>query len=220
MVEPRDVERENFIMDDKYPEAAGPESNPDSDYAPNSDIFKKKPIIPIVIGSLGFVILVILVVRIFSAPRNTVDLDYVQSLETRIHDLENQLLKREDLDQTHDRIEQQDSRVDAIKQKLDGFEKTVTIQIDQLIQEIVVLQQKRARAPSAVAPRSRDTAKKQSQTSPIPTAIRRFHVVQSGETLYRISRRYGLSVDQLRSFNNLAADAAIYPGQKLKIEKP
>jgi LysM repeat protein len=220
MVEPRNVERENFIMDDDYPEEAGTESNPDSYYASASDIFKKKPIIPIVIGGLGFVILVILAVRVFSAPRNTVDLDYVQSLETRINDLENQLLKREDLDQINDRIERQVSRITAVSQKLDGFEKTVATQIDQVIKEIVLLQQKRGRTPSAAAPRSQDTAKKQSVTSSTPTSTPRFHIVQSGETLYRIGRRYGLSVDQLRSFNNLAPNAAIYPGQKLKIEKP
>ena len=220
MVDPKDIERENFVMDDGYPEEAASESRTQPYHASASDVFKKKPLIPIVIGSLGLVILVILFARFFSAPRSEVDLDYVHSLETRISDLENQLLKRAELNQTIDRIAQQESRMNSIGQQLNRFESTVTTQIDQIIKEIGLLHQKRAHGSPATKPKPKTAAKKRSVTSPKPKSTPRFHVVQSGETLYRISRRYGLTVDQLQSFNNLAPDAAIYPGQKLKIEKP
>ena len=41
------------------------------------------------------------------------------------------------------------------------------------------------------------------------------HVVQEGENLYRISLKYGVSVEKLRSLNDLQPDEAIYPGQEL-----
>ncbi|MGD9005842.1 MAG: LysM domain-containing protein, partial [Desulfobacterales bacterium] len=48
----------------------------------------------------------------------------------------------------------------------------------------------------------------------------KIHTVKQGETLYRISRRYNLTVDQLRQYNQLDSKAAIYPGQKLKVSSP
>jgi membrane-bound lytic murein transglycosylase D len=43
------------------------------------------------------------------------------------------------------------------------------------------------------------------------------HVVESGETLWGIARRYSVSVDSLRTANGLASEAALQPGQKLRI---
>ena len=40
------------------------------------------------------------------------------------------------------------------------------------------------------------------------------HVVKPGETLYRISRRYGVSVDKIKKWNKLP-DEIIEVGQKL-----
>ncbi|GAA4275863.1 glucosaminidase domain-containing protein [Aquimarina mytili] len=52
-------------------------------------------------------------------------------------------------------------------------------------------------------------------TSPIRTQDGG-HVVQQGDTLYSISRRYKISVQELRSYNNLA-DNTIHVGQVLKV---
>lgn len=43
------------------------------------------------------------------------------------------------------------------------------------------------------------------------------HEVKKGETLYSISRKYGISVGELCSENNLSTSAVIKTGQKLKI---
>lgn len=51
------------------------------------------------------------------------------------------------------------------------------------------------------------------------TALAGEHVVQSGENLYSISRRYGLSVNSLREWNNMSSDL-LYPCGILKITAP
>jgi membrane-bound lytic murein transglycosylase D len=43
------------------------------------------------------------------------------------------------------------------------------------------------------------------------------HHIQPGDTLYALSRKYGVSVDQLRSWNGLDESSILQVGQKLKI---
>ena len=45
------------------------------------------------------------------------------------------------------------------------------------------------------------------------------HVVQSGETVFRIARQYGVSVQQIRKWNNLKNDV-IEVGQQLVVAQP
>ncbi|MBL8660348.1 MAG: M23 family metallopeptidase [Rhodospirillales bacterium] len=47
----------------------------------------------------------------------------------------------------------------------------------------------------------------------------RIHTVQSGETLYGISRAYGVGVYDLAQYNGLAAPYAIHEGQRLSIPR-
>ena len=44
---------------------------------------------------------------------------------------------------------------------------------------------------------------------------KRYHTVRSGETLWGISRRYGLTVEEFRSLNNFSPGGTIYPDQRL-----
>ena len=48
-------------------------------------------------------------------------------------------------------------------------------------------------------------------------ATKDFHVIQQGESLYSIARRYGLRVDQLQEWNKMGISALISPCAKLRI---
>lgn len=56
-------------------------------------------------------------------------------------------------------------------------------------------------------------------TAPPPSAKTppKVHVVKAGETLYQISRRYGVAVDRLKQLNNMGDDVTIRPGQELVV---
>jgi LysM repeat protein len=47
------------------------------------------------------------------------------------------------------------------------------------------------------------------------TAKKRYHTVRVGESLYLISRRYGLTVKNIQHLNKLNDRSVIYLGQKL-----
>lgn len=48
-------------------------------------------------------------------------------------------------------------------------------------------------------------------------ATPKVHEVRSGDSLWSIAHRYGLTIDVLRRFNKLGARAMVHPGQKLKL---
>jgi membrane-bound lytic murein transglycosylase D len=99
-------------------------------------------------------------------------------------------------------------------ERIDRFEGTVTTQIDQIIKELGKLHQKTGSAPAPKAKAPKPVAKTGTEKKV------RFHEVSAGETLYSISRRYGLTVDQLRTYNDIGKNTAIRPGQKLKLSPP
>ena len=43
------------------------------------------------------------------------------------------------------------------------------------------------------------------------------HVVSKGDTLYSIAKRHGLSLDQIRLFNDLDEDSVLQPGQRIRV---
>ena len=49
------------------------------------------------------------------------------------------------------------------------------------------------------------------------TGQKKYHTVQKGETLYRISKKYRISMEELRKLNNLSTDRPIRAGQKLLV---
>jgi membrane-bound lytic murein transglycosylase D len=76
-----------------------------------------------------------------------------------------------------------------------------------------------AQAPADAS--SQDIVVKKENAAPVNMSSKDMHahVVESGETLWSISRRYGLSVNELREMNGLEKDARIRPGDKLVVGK-
>ncbi len=217
MVDPRDDNREDFIINGDF-DAEEEEDFTQQEYYKNSaEVFQKKLIMPFVIGGLGLVVLVMLFVFILSRPKNAVDQEYLQSLENRMQQLEKKLATIGVMDQTIERIGKQEQELDLLDKKINRFESTVTTQIDQIIKELGVLHQKTSQKAASEAPKPKTVEKKQPVASKKAASTTKFHQVRAGETLYRISRQYSLSVEQLRSYNDLAPNTAIYPGQKLRL---
>jgi len=218
MVDQRDDNRDDFIINEDFAaEEEEEEIHRQQYYRNSSEVFRKKSIIPFAIGGLVLVVVVILVVLFLARPENEVDREYLQALESRMQQLEQKQASIGVLDQALDRLGKQEQALAVLDKKLNHLESTVTTQIDQIIKELGVLHQKTAQKQASVTPAPKTADKNQPVASKKAESTVKFHQVQAGDTLYRISRRYGLTIEQLRSYNNLAPDAAIYPGQKLNL---
>lgn len=116
------------------------------------------------------------------------------------------------------------SKVIALEQRIAGLEKQITElhgkisssgpdptllqRVDALWQKVEALEKQPTAEPKAKSP-----------APPKPTASteKKYHTVKKGETLYRISRKYGISVEELRKLNNLSKDLSLRAGQKLLV---
>lgn len=210
---PKDT-REDFVISNGYDEEEEEDLGREDYYSRPTGVLQNKSNLPYIIGGVGLVIVVILFVIILSGSSDGVKLEQLQSLEKRIEQLEKRMTTMGVMDQALERIDKSEKELGLIMERVDRFESTLTTQIDQIIKELGVLHQKTGSSPTPKTQAPKPVAK----TGTGKKA--KFHEVSVGETLYSISRRYDLTVDQLREYNNIGKDAAIRPGQKLKLSPP
>ena len=94
--------------------------------------------------------------------------------------------------------------------RLDRLETSFAHRISDMEKRIKKLQAKPAKP---VVKQRQAPVAKTSKSKPISKT----HVVKKGETLYSISKLYGVTLTQLMGFNKLSKGAVINPGQKLKV---
>ena len=214
MVEGSKKNHEDFVIskddDTDEQEDLGQEDYYDS----QTSLLQSKSNLPYIIGGIGLVIIAILLFMVLSGPSDGKNSKQLQALEERIQRLEQKLATVSVIDQALDRIDNNEKEINLFLERVDRFEGTVTTQIDQIIKELGVLHQKTDSVPAPKAKANQPVAKS-TETKKINV-----HEVKAGETLYSISRRYSLTVDQLRTYNNIGQNAAIQPGQKLKLSPP
>lgn len=118
------------------------------------------------------------------------------------------------------------TRIDLMEQKMIGFEKQIEdiqtkisslspdqslIQrIDTIEQRLQLLEKQKSSSPE-IKQKPQPISKAQTSTK------KRFHTVEKGETLYKIAKKYNLSVDELIRINGLSKDKPVKIGQKLLV---
>jgi len=118
------------------------------------------------------------------------------------------------------------SRMAAIEQKVTDLETQVTElqgksnkggtdpfllhQLEALTKRVEALE-KRGQQPG-VESKTRPTP-----TKPTAASQMKYHTVQRGETLLKIGKKYGITVEELRKLNNLSKGQSIKVGQKLLV---
>ncbi len=217
MVDSGNDNREDFIINKDDAEEEAEDFHREGYYGTSTDIFRKKSALPFIIGGVGLIVLVLIFGIILSGRNEGADRQSLQLLETRIEQLEKKLAAIGAMDQTLEQLEKQEQGLNAMGERFKVFESTVNTQIDQIIKELGTLHQKLDRTPVAKTQALPPAEKKAPAAAQKKAAAPEIYQVQTGDTLFRISRRFGLTVDQLRSYNNLAQDAAIHPGQKLNL---
>lgn len=119
-----------------------------------------------------------------------------------------------------------EARLIAIEQKIQGFEKQLgdvqekisTSRPDDLIQRLDLFEQRLQQLEKQRKPSPTETnLKPQILTKTQITKEKKYHIIQKGETLFKIAKKYNMSVEELRRLNGLSEGKPIRAGDKLII---
>jgi LysM repeat protein len=114
----------------------------------------------------------------------------------------------------------------ALEQKISALERQIadlrgkvdTLGPDSaLLQRVEAITQKVEALEKQKQPTAESKAKPSAPSKPAVSAEKQYHTVQKGDSLYRISKKYGISVEELTKLNNLSADQPLRTGQKLLV---
>ncbi len=111
---------------------------------------------------------------------------------------------KEGLDKVNERLKQLESKIDQIEAQSTETNESVTT----LGSYVISLEERMDHLTKEI---EKSSIKKQT----VSQEEKQYHKVHRGDTLYSISRKYGLSVDEIRRLNNLSDNKPIQPGQKL-----
>ena len=202
----------DFLEDEDYPVWQKPKKSLFGD-----KLFKKLEI-PFIAMGVGLIVLIILFVVSISGRDNTNFDIQVASIEKRLRQIEDRLNNLELNTGGGKQVEEQNSKLVEINDKVSRLEASVALRMDQIAAEMNRMQK---RASSARTSRATTTGAKKTTTSkPAQTTSNlKYHQVRAGETLYGIGKRYGLKLGELLRLNKMKSGAVIYPGQKLVVGK-
>jgi LysM repeat protein len=176
-----------------------------------SNLLKKTDGIPLSRFGIGFLILAILLILLFTRSRSSTVESRILALENRMTNLEESIAKFEAIDDRVAQIWEQAQTFEQFKERFQRSEASLILRMDQMTKNLDNLKKQMNKSSASKAKPSTTT------TVSKKTAKKRFHTVKPGETLYKIGRQYGLTVEKMRHLNKLPDGAAIHPGQKLLV---
>jgi LysM repeat protein len=174
-------------------------------------IFEKIPLSKL---GISFLILLILLLLLFARNKIIEYENRIGVLENRVKSVEEKGIKLDAMDDGMVQIGEQSQTIEQLNARLDRSETALTLRMDEISKNFEKLEKQMAdneiqKAKSSKAVKAAKVSKS--------TAKNRYHIVKSGETLYSISRRYGVAVKALRMINKLGDGGVIHPGQKLVV---
>ena len=163
----------------------------------------------------GVILLIALILLILPRGSDRTGRDPLKSLELRLQQMERKMIRLERQGNKLSKLEE-DFKNYALKMmdRVDSIEKSLS-----LIRKRLAAKSQTGYTKKAAQPPVKKIPSKP-RTGPGTQAGKQYHTVRPGETLYRISLRYGLTVNELLRINKLGPGAVIHPGQKLLFALP
>jgi len=216
-----------IVEDDHFDKETAYESWQESTMTGRTGFFRRYWVL------LALLILALLGLYIFySATRpksKTVRLSQATILDSRIDELELRLSGLEEKASETDQSDKPGVQVEAIDRladRMDRLESSFKTWMEEMAAKMEAVQKKpvtqkpvaKAKPKKQVSAEKKETkvVPKKEKQAPAGDSKARYHTVQPDETLYRISLKYGLSVDRLKELNQLPNNI-IKLGQKLRV---
>ena len=186
----------------------------------NAGVLGEKSKLPFIIIGGGVLCLIVLFFILNPRPPQNKFPD-IRPIEARLGQLEERLnrleLLRDQMKNTEDqvRILSESQALDQDLAKKVQMNADVLSEIQKKINAMEFGVKKTERMAAPPTPPSSSLNLKDDQKTVPTDANAIYHTVQKGETLFRISKKYGISTQKLQEMNNIDAKTTIYAGQKL-----
>lgn len=203
------AEEEEFFDEEQYSPWADRKDNR------KGRAFKKIPLLLVLLVAAIVALVVALLMLVMNGNAGDGSSRQLTALNERLQKLEERLDKYEAIDEKVTRIWEQAKSFEKFKDRFDRSEASTSLRMDHLTMSLETLQKQlnETHAPITIqaAPKQADTKKAEKKIQ--------YHQVQAGETLYSISKKYNLEVEQLLEMNQMKPGSVIQPGQKLVVHR-
>jgi hypothetical protein len=134
-------------------------------------------------------------------------------LQERVAQLEERLSRYDDIDEKVTHIWDQARAFEKFQDRFERTQASMSLRMEDITGAVEMLQ-KTSRDPV------RPPALPAAAATPVqPVPVDGFHTVVAGDTLYNISKRYLISLDQLLALNGLEKNSVLKIGQKLIVKQ-
>jgi len=174
----------------------------------------KRSMKPIVIAGVVLLSAIIVVLMFLSGSPRSAEKDQLRNMDARLKAAEEKLAKLEWIDTGLARLDRKEKEIASISERMAQMEAALNKKVDQLSREAA----KPLPKPAETHPPKVEAAPAKPATPPAKVdkdLKAKVHVVQKGDTLFGISRKYGIPADQLIKLNKLDPKDSIKPGQQL-----
>jgi LysM repeat protein len=173
----------------------------------NRQSLLRKPFVPYVAAGVVALVVILGFTMYGSSSKNQALSEEVALLTKRLDDMEFRIGNLEQAGAGDASLSALRSSNENLAQQFQALETKLAQNLNQINGKLADLEKQPKTVAQPAAPAPKSTAKATPKT----------HVVKAGETLYQISRKYGLTVDQLKKLNGMGKDVTIRPGQELVV---
>ncbi len=202
--------KDNFVMNGKQEEREEA-----YDYAAEGGAAKRS-MKPIVIAGAVLLGAIVVVLMFLSGSPRSAEKDLLKNMEARLKTAEEKLVKLEWIDTGLARLDRKEKEMAAMSERMLQLETAMNKKVDQIARESAKPAAAVKAPEPSPAPKTDVAAHKPASSAKLDPKAKT-HVVQKGDTLFGISRKYGVPADQLMKANKLGPKDAIKPGQQLVI---
>jgi LysM repeat protein len=209
MVEDQDEEIQEFMQEISDDLGYTPKPHRGESHGGSRDIRLSKK--SVILGVIGIVVIVFLSSVFFGG--GGLSQGDLAPLQAKLDLVERRMTHLEGLESRIAFLENQETELQQLILDLDKSGRSLTEQVDEISKKLGGVEKGKPTAPARV----KTTAPGTAAEKPVSAEMKRYHKVRPGETLYRIAKRYGISVSELCRLNSISLNQAIHPGQKLLI---
>jgi LysM repeat protein len=209
MVEDQDEEIQEFMQEISDDLGYAPKPHRGESHGGSGDIRLSKK--SVILGVIGIVVIVVLISVFFGG--GGLSQGDLAPLQAKLDLVERRMTHLEGLESRIAFLENQETELQQLILDLDKSGRSLTEQVDEISKKLGGVEKGKPTAPARV----KTTAPGTAAEKPVSAEMKRYHKVRPGETLYRIAKRYGISVSELCRLNSISPNQAIHPGQELLI---